>query len=90
MYDDQKVLLIISLTDTTGSVDNAKTVYFHHYCSFGGFFLSVAVASPTDEMKVEPGMKLDLHINHFSNTTAAVTPQAHQGPEHNLAVQTGG
>lgn len=55
-----------------------------------GFFLSVAVSSPTDEMNVEPGMKLDLHINHFSNTTAAVTPQAHQGPEHNLAVQTGG
>lgn len=85
----KKFLLIISLTDATGSVDNAKTVYFHHYCSFG-FFLSVAVSSPTDEMNVEPGMKLDLHINHFSNTTAAVTPQVHQGPEHNLAVQTGG
>lgn len=55
-----------------------------------GVFLSVAVSSPTDEMNAVPGMKLDMHINHFPNTTAAVVPQAHQEPVQNLAVQSGG
>lgn len=70
------------LIKTTGDEELLESVYQYKNRNL--------VSSPTDEMNVEPGMKLDLHINHFSNTTAAVTPQAHQGPEHNLAVQTEG
>lgn len=91
-YDVKKMfLLIISLTDTTGSVI-AWTVYTSTIAVVFKklFFVFFAVTSPTDEMKQEPGMKLDMHINHFPNTAAAVTPRPHQEPEQNLAVQSGG
>lgn len=79
-YIDVKTLE--QLITTTGDEELLERVYQYKYRNL--------VTSPTDEMKPEPGMKLDMHINHFPNTAAAVTPRPHQEPEQNLAVQSEG